>query len=448
MGQVYQHGLFNIEAVSAKNCSESLFASRDPFLLFPHEMSETALETNMHLVWTESDDEYWASGRFVVEEPLYQRGWVFQERLLAKRSLTYTRKQIFYRCAEEHTSEIGGLSHFLEELRQGYTPLESLSTMTLTPENCFKKWMKILTNYNITALTMPSDKLVAISGVAQMFGQVRQSRYLAGLWEHTLLEDLLWTRIGNSGRPQTYRAPTWSWASVYSFEPPVYEPAQRCTACLTSVPKVIGVSTQPIRSDKYGEVMDGRLQLKGHLYSLLQGQDMTLGQALNVEEEPGGLLESRIKTTLRYLFPEFEGSSLSINVHMDYDTTSSEDELVLRECFMMPLNNERGYGSHHQIDLLLLAATTPAWGLYQRIGVCKILGGSIHCPLEKRFETPPDEAFRYYKDGARVIQQHDEKLCQSDGAMMLEFMSVMRSRGDEAPSHEYDASGRHTITII
>lgn len=138
MGQVYQHGLFNIEAVSAKNCFETLFASRDPFLLFPHEISETAIETNAHLVWTESDDEYWASGRFVIEEPLYRRGWVLQERLLAKRSVIYTRKQIFYRCAEEHTSEIGGLSHFPEELRKGYTPLELLSTMTLSPKNCFK----------------------------------------------------------------------------------------------------------------------------------------------------------------------------------------------------------------------------------------------------------------------------------------------------------------------
>lgn len=360
MGQVYQHGLFNIEAVSAKNCSESLFASRDPFLLFPHEMSKTAVETSVHLVWMESDDEYWASGGFITDEPLYQRGWVLQERLLARRSITYTSKQIFYRCAAKHTSEIGGLSHFPEEHRKGYRPLELLSTMTLTPKNCFKKWMKVLNSYNITALTMPGDKLVALSGIAQMFGQVRQSRYLAGLWEHSLLEDLMWTQLGNSGRPQTYRAPTWSWASVNSFQHPVYEPAQRCTACLTSVPKVIEVSTEPIGPDEYGEVRNGRLQLKGHLYSLFQGQDMTLGQALNAEEEPGGLLESRITTMLRNLFSEFEDSPLGIYVHMDYDTNSSEDELVLRECFAMPLNNEREYGSLHRIDLLLLAAITPA----------------------------------------------------------------------------------------
>jgi hypothetical protein len=47
----------------------------------------------------------------------------------------------------------------------------------------------------------------------------RTGSYLAGLWEDSLVEDLLW-RVDHLApgrserRPALYRAPTWSWASV------------------------------------------------------------------------------------------------------------------------------------------------------------------------------------------------------------------------------------------
>ncbi|KAI8949113.1 heterokaryon incompatibility protein-domain-containing protein [Xylaria longipes] len=215
MGLVYQNGLFNIEAVSAPNCSHSMFTSRDPLQLFPHIVKAGTLDETRYVQWTENDDEYWATGGFIASEILYSRGWVLQERLLALRSIMFTRKQIFYRCTEQLTSEIGGLRHFPLENRRGYSLYKNLSTAGLTEENCFELWRRVVRAYCICALTVPGDKLVAIAGVARMFGKVRKSRYLAGLWEHTLLEDLLWYRAADpEPRPQDFRAPTWSWASV------------------------------------------------------------------------------------------------------------------------------------------------------------------------------------------------------------------------------------------
>lgn len=448
MGRVYQHGLFNIEAVSAKDCSESLFVSRDPFLLFPHEIRVSAVDAQPQGVWTESEDVHWASGRFVDEEPLYGRGWVLQERLLAKRSIIFTRKQIFYRCAGAYTSESGDFCHFPEEISQGYEMLESVSIVNLTARNSSLMWAKVLTQYNNTALTIPGDKLVALSGVARKFGEVHGSKYLAGLWEHTLLNDLMWYKTGNSGRPQVYRAPTWSWASVNTFQPGPYEPIRACAACVPSIPTIIEASTQPVGPDEYGEVMSGEIKLKGYLYWLFQHQNTPPSSSPDGEKDRDGSLESRIEAALRNLF-EFEGSSYKVIVSMDDDVMNTEGRLMLEQCYAMPMNNERNPANLHRISLLLLAATTPVWGTYQRVGTCRILGdATVKYPIEKRTQRGFGGPFDYDRYGPGVLREHDPIVCYPDGAMMLEFVSAMRSRGSGAPSHEYDASGKHTITII
>lgn len=68
--------------------------------------------------------------------------------------------------------------------------------------------------YNSLGLTEPSDKLPAISGVAQEFKKTIKSRYYAGMWEDCLLSQLLWEVVYPVKRSDSYRAPTWSWASV------------------------------------------------------------------------------------------------------------------------------------------------------------------------------------------------------------------------------------------
>ncbi|KAK6072640.1 hypothetical protein SCUP515_07220 [Seiridium cupressi] len=45
----------------------------------------------------------------------------------------------------------------------------------------------------------------------------RQSRYLAGLWEDTLLDDLLWSTYNNRCKPATSPAPSWSWSSIDGY---------------------------------------------------------------------------------------------------------------------------------------------------------------------------------------------------------------------------------------
>lgn len=90
-----------------------------------------------------------------------------------------------------------------------------------------KNWHNLIERYSELYLSVPTDKLPALSGVAKRIAaQRRAAYYIAGLWDDTLPIDLLWVR--NQGRDWALwsqgperrraraalqdRAPSWSWA--------------------------------------------------------------------------------------------------------------------------------------------------------------------------------------------------------------------------------------------
>lgn len=78
-------------------------------------------------------------------------------------------------------------------------------------------WWKVVADYTQRSITSPADKLVACGAIAAEFVRVLSTKYLAGLWRDSLLNDLLWFKrpaSANIPRPATYRAPSWSWAAV------------------------------------------------------------------------------------------------------------------------------------------------------------------------------------------------------------------------------------------
>jgi hypothetical protein len=65
-------------------------------------------------------------------------------------------------------------------------------------------------------MTMHSDKLMAIAGLAKIIWQRDQSmRYVAGLWwVASLPSNLMWYASPGNRRITSYVAPSWSWASL------------------------------------------------------------------------------------------------------------------------------------------------------------------------------------------------------------------------------------------
>ncbi|KAI8724343.1 HET domain-containing protein [Fusarium sp. LHS14.1] len=90
------------------------------------------------------------------------------------------------------------------------------ATLTVAPLK--QKWHEIVRIYSNLTLSVETDRLPAIAGLARQAQWCRTGSYLAGLWEDSLEEDLLW-RVsklvpGSNLRRPAYRAPSWSWASI------------------------------------------------------------------------------------------------------------------------------------------------------------------------------------------------------------------------------------------
>jgi hypothetical protein len=79
-------------------------------------------------------------------------------------------------------------------------------------------WMEIVVQYTSRQLTVASDKLLAISAIAEAWDPESKDTYLAGIWQSHLPEGLMWAckspRLQVA--PATYVAPSWSWASICS----------------------------------------------------------------------------------------------------------------------------------------------------------------------------------------------------------------------------------------
>ena len=97
---------------------------------------------------------------------------------------------------------------------------------------------------------------------------VRSSKYAAGLWSDSMIDDLLW-RAGPSKVRPNWRAPTWSWASngqsiSYSDAPFFWHPdeATEDRPPYEHISMVLGVQTRASFQDEFGELDSGELRLR------------------------------------------------------------------------------------------------------------------------------------------------------------------------------------------
>jgi len=81
------------------------------------------------------------------------------------------------------------------------------------------RWNRVVTEYSTLHLTCSSDRLPALAGIARQYGTKHGSvlgHYVAGLWEHSLVHDLVWYvhTAATPARPEGDSIPSWSWASA------------------------------------------------------------------------------------------------------------------------------------------------------------------------------------------------------------------------------------------
>ena len=120
-------------------------------------------------------------------------------------------------------------------------------------------------------MTKHTDKLPALSGIAGAIQRQTKDAYYAGIWGRNFLVDLLWRlenpdygmhgyRSRDARKPDAWRAPSWSWASVdgvirHEEVPYATQPWAELEFC----------SLTPIGESLLGGVQDGFAQIRAPL---------------------------------------------------------------------------------------------------------------------------------------------------------------------------------------
>jgi hypothetical protein len=210
MDKVYGEGLFGIAASGATDGDHGLFFERDRCLIEP-------IATEM---WPNLISLALVERQFMWEDnPLQKRAWALQERALATRIIDFGREQVTWTCLQRYASESDPDGTEVQEETKNdlFRPLRIWRVKSLDDIHCEVEWNQIIRRYSKCALTVPADRLVALSAVAREFKacQLEPSDvYLAGLWRSHLPQALLWHLNGAKSSSANYIAPSWSWAST------------------------------------------------------------------------------------------------------------------------------------------------------------------------------------------------------------------------------------------
>jgi Heterokaryon incompatibility protein (HET) len=214
MPQIYNNAHVTISAARSSS-------SHDGFL---HDLSVPSAQAAIFKIPFHCPDTLFGSiilfqepGGVHLYNPVDKRAWTLQEHVLSRRVLKYGTHQLSWSCLiEEQYEEDDAGSNWWSRRDQRMSALRNLlrgSVDRTEPKK--EEWEKVVADYTSRKLSVPSDRLLAISGIAKVYGDQTKDQYLAGLWLSDLPFSLLWEISSPlQPRPPEYRAPSWSWASV------------------------------------------------------------------------------------------------------------------------------------------------------------------------------------------------------------------------------------------
>ncbi|KDN60338.1 putative heterokaryon incompatibility protein [Colletotrichum sublineola] len=203
-------------------------------------------------------------------EGTLSRSWCFQEEVLASRLLTFYGGEMNFQCLDSEyrcECEFPGSSLGLVTIKELYEPRLQLSDFE-TPN---WMWQSTVEHYTRRQLTVATDRLVALSGVARVAQAALRTRYVAGhWWDSDFLCSLCWAPVRTKETERTfskaYVAPSWSWAShngpVTMWIPYAgsEEPITPRFPCKTAAREV---SIVPTTQDAVGSISSGSITVRG-----------------------------------------------------------------------------------------------------------------------------------------------------------------------------------------
>jgi hypothetical protein len=221
MCEVYGNAFVTLAAVHSQNCHGGLFTETGPGFE-QHELSTFDVDGISCKIYARRPFptfHTWLLDCCGGSAPLL-RAWAYQERLVSPRVLYFTQFELLWECFEdagcECISEMTDRSEPSDySLSKFWCPKISYA-VSLEGHNLSSSWYHVVQTYSSLALSVQTDRLPAIGGVAKQSAKLRTGeRYIAGCWSGTFLLDLLWNcRCPPAPKPSKWCAPSWSSAST------------------------------------------------------------------------------------------------------------------------------------------------------------------------------------------------------------------------------------------
>ncbi|KAF2734977.1 HET-domain-containing protein, partial [Polyplosphaeria fusca] len=184
MAEIYSNAYITIGASGAMDCTRGLYTKLP---MRPKELGNAPGLFVMPL--SRPHDDFGT-----LPLPLLTRAWVFQEHVVSPRFLHFGPGFLLWKCRNTQCTETGDVSS------QGWAPFfynllnnqfPEIASQALKILDKVHSWHRIIEGYSNLKLTYDTDRLAAISAVVYRHMKNRAGdRYIAGMWENSLLPDL------------------------------------------------------------------------------------------------------------------------------------------------------------------------------------------------------------------------------------------------------------------
>jgi hypothetical protein len=316
--------------------------------------------------------------------PLLARAWVYQERLLSRRVLHFGPTELVWECLSETTCECGlydNLQSTISSKTDHARIMSSESSLVILAS----KWRDMVEQYTKLDLTKQADRLPAIAGLAKQMQRYRNSNYFLGLWEDSLIGDLLWMPVwniqlqrGSFPRPCTNNVPTWSWASFSGFGITYRELGKRttqyrreicCDRTAVTYSKLLSTTCTPLAEGNSGDgggyiALQGPI-IQGLVQHVLSPRGPWLNDDLREQDTSDKVMESKLSVPGRTIdslifYPDYN-LFLEGRHHLESNTNVTLMKMVL-------VREEFGGGYVIYLVLRRVATFTET---YERIGLAQ-----------------------------------------------------------------------------
>ncbi|KAG9237206.1 heterokaryon incompatibility protein-domain-containing protein, partial [Amylocarpus encephaloides] len=271
MASIYAKSYLTIAASKSRSSQDGCFTSANTLHLahpIPRSNHSSASEIYARRALPHGEDEW----------PLLTRGWVLQERLLSPRMLHFGAQELVWECAAGITCECSQSGNSRSSLRSK-SHHDGVLAQGDKPVDFRNRWRDVVGEFCKLDLTFSKDRLPALGGLATQMKRYRSGRYLAGLWEDSLIVDMLWFFQGEDQNPlprdEDCHTPSWSWASVNSkgvtyhmtgAQPIAPDNTWVCKDnIINTFPTIHEANCTPLGPDEMGEIKEGQITLSAPL---------------------------------------------------------------------------------------------------------------------------------------------------------------------------------------